>query len=150
NPIGASIEDMRGAKNAVIVTSDATRPVPNHILIPALLQELHKIGIRDEDVTVLIGTGLHRVVSPEECRKIVGDEVYSRVKVISHDAWDENGLKRYGTTSRGTPVVINRIYAEADARIAIGVLDPHQFAGYAAGAKAVSIGLGGEEQIQAN
>ncbi len=150
NPIGASIEDMRGAKNAVIVTSDATRPVPNHLLIPALLEELNKIGVKEKDVTVLIGTGLHRVVPQEECKQIVGEDVYSRVKVVSHDAWDDHGLKRFGTTSRGTPVVVNKIYAEADAKIAIGVLDPHQFAGYAAGAKAVSIGLGGEAQIQAN
>ena len=37
NPIGASLSDIKGAKNVVIVTSDLTRPVPNKLILPPFL-----------------------------------------------------------------------------------------------------------------
>ena len=150
HPIGTSLEKFQGAKNVVIVTSDATRPVPNHIIIPILAKELGKYGITKDQITILIGTGLHRIAPPEEFAEILGEEVAREYKVISHDANDMENLVHIGTTTRGTPVVLNRHYVEADARIGLGVLDPHQFAGFAGGAKAVSIGLGGNALVSHN
>jgi len=71
-------------------------------------------------------------------------------RVLIHDARDEGGLQRVETTSRGTPLWVNRHYLEADARIVVGNVDPHQFAGFTSGAKGVVIGCGGLATIQAN
>lgn len=150
NPIGTSLEKFQGAKKVVIVTSDATRPVPNHVIIPILAKKLEVYGISKEQITILIGTGLHRVSPPEEFVEILGEEVARDFKVISHDFRDEDNLVNIGVTTRGTPVVLNRHYVEADARIALGVLDPHQFAGFAGGAKAVAIGVGGSPLVSNN
>ncbi|NLT96227.1 MAG: nickel-dependent lactate racemase [Clostridia bacterium] len=150
NPIGASLADIKGAKNVVIVTSDLTRPVPNKLILPPLLEELEAVGIKKENITVLIGTGLHRVSPEEEFAELVGEELAKEIKVISHDAWDEENLVYLGKSSRNTPIVINKHYAEADAKIVLGVIDPHQFAGISGGAKGVVIGVGGEKLVQAN
>lgn len=150
NPIGASLSDIKGAKNVVIATSDLTRPVPNKLILPPLLSELEALGIKKEQVTLIIGTGLHRVSTPEEFVDLVGEELAREIKIISHDAWDKENLVYIGTTSRGTPIVLNKYFVEADAKIVIGVLDPHQFAGFSGGAKGVAIGLGGEELVRAN
>jgi nickel-dependent lactate racemase len=150
NPIGTSWGKFKGAKNVVIATSDATRPVPNHIIIPLIAKKLAEYGITKDQITILIGTGLHRISPPEEFPQILGEEVARDFKVISHDCGDEENLVQIGTTSRGTPVVLNRYYVEADAKIALGVLDPHQFAGFAGGAKAVAIGLGGTALVNHN
>lgn len=149
NPIGASFEDFRGAKNVLIATSDLTRPVPNNLILPPLLAELEKVGVNKENVTIIIGTGLHQVATVEEMKEIVG-ESFEELKVISHDAWDEENLVSLGHTSKGTPIVVNKHYIEADKRILLGVIDPHQFAGFSGGAKGVSIALGGESLVQAN
>ncbi|MGI6226709.1 MAG: nickel-dependent lactate racemase [Peptococcales bacterium] len=150
NPIGASLSDIKGAKNVVIVTSDLTRPVPNKLILPPLITELEAVGIKKEQITILIGTGLHRVSPEEEFPELVGEELAKEIKIVSHDAWDEDNLTYLGDSTRNTPIVINRHYAEADAKIVIGVIDPHQFAGLSGGAKGVVIGLGGEKLVQAN
>ncbi len=49
-----------------IVFTDITRNTPEHLLVPALLAELHAAGVRDEDITLLCGTGLHRPSTPQE------------------------------------------------------------------------------------
>lgn len=150
NPIGASLSDIKGAKKVVIVTSDLTRPVPNKLILPPLIAELEAIGIKKEQITILIGTGLHRVSPKEEFAELVGEELAEEIKIISHDAWDEENLVYLGKSSRNTPIIINRHYVEADAKIVLGVIDPHQFAGISGGAKGVVIGLGGEKLVQAN
>ncbi|KJS21853.1 MAG: hypothetical protein VR72_08640 [Clostridiaceae bacterium BRH_c20a] len=150
NPVGASLSNLKGAKNVVIVTSDLTRPVPNKLILPPLIAELEAIGIKKEQITLLIGTGLHRVSPEEEFVELVGEELAKQIKIISHDAWDGENLTYLGKSSRNTPIVINKHYIEADARIVLGVIDPHQFVGISGGAKGVVIGLGGEKLVQAN
>lgn len=150
NPIGASLSDLKDAKNVVIVTSDLTRPVPNKLILPPLIAELEALGIKKSQIILLVGTGLHRVSPEEEFVELVGEDLVREIKIISHNAWDEANLVYLGETSRNTPIVINRHYIEADAKIVLGVIDPHQFAGLSGGAKGVVIGLGGERLVQAN
>ncbi len=51
---------------ACIVFTDITRASPDHLLVPALLRELEAAGVRDEDITLLCGIGMHRPSTPEE------------------------------------------------------------------------------------
>ena len=151
NPIGnGGVEELRGARRVVIVVSDLTRPVPNAVILPVLLEKLNAIGISDDQITILVGAGLHRPAPPEEFPLIVGYDVAARVRVISHDAYAPGVLQQVGVSPLGTPVWINRHYLEADGRILIGMIDPHQIVGYSAGAKALVIGCGGEATIRAN
>ena len=150
NPIGKKLVDIKGAKKVVIVTSDSTRPVPNKEIFPPLLEALAELGISQKQITVLIGTGLHRPAPPEEFPYLLGEAIAEKLTVISHDATDQSQLVHLGQTSRGTPIWINKHYHEADARILVGMIDPHQIVGISGGAKALAIGLGGEKLIQAN
>lgn len=149
-PIGKSLEGFENAKTVCLVTSDATRPVPNRLLIPPLAAKLNEMGIKDEQITIMIGTGLHRICEEAEMEEILGSEVVSRFKVVSHNAFDPDLLVDLGTTSRGTPIQLNKEYYESDLKISIGVIDPHQFAGFSGGSKGVSIGVAGEKVVNAN
>ena len=133
-----------------IAISDATRPVPNDLILPPLLALLHAKGVRDEDVAIIVGTGNHRPAMPHEFSQLVGADIAQRYHVFSHVFDDPAELVRLGETSRGTPVTINRTFAEADTRIIIGMIDPHQFVGYTGGCKGAFIGLAGSETITAN
>ncbi|NCC82279.1 MAG: nickel-dependent lactate racemase [Clostridia bacterium] len=149
-PIGKSLEGFEKAEKVCIVTSDATRPVPNELLIPALAAKLNEIGIKDEQITIMIGTGLHRVCDHPEMEEILGKEITDRFRVVSHDAFDPSKLINLGTTSKGTPIHINKEYYESDLKISLGVIDPHQFAGFSGGAKGVSIGMAGVDLVNTN
>jgi nickel-dependent lactate racemase len=130
-----------------IVFTDATRACPDHILIPALLRELEHAGVRDEDVTLLCGVGMHRPSTPEEQRLKLGAQVADRYRVINHEARSPAVLVDLGVTPGGAPIILHRCVAEADLVIATGIVEPHQYAGYSGGAKTVAIGAGGEELI---
>ncbi|MBM3500013.1 MAG: nickel-dependent lactate racemase [Armatimonadetes bacterium] len=138
-----------GRRDACLVTSDITRPVPNALLISAVLSELRDGGLPPERVTILVGTGLHRPNTPEELREMLGDEVLdSGVRVVNHVARDADGQVHLGETPRGTPVYVDRAYVEADLKLAVSLVEPHLMAGFSGGRKALCPGICGMETIR--
>ena len=148
-PIGARriAEIVKPGEKVVIITSDVTRPVPSYKIIPLIFEELWQANINPQDVAVVFGLGCHRKQTPEEIKKIVGDEVYQKVCCIDGDA---NDVVRMGMTKMGTPVDITRIVAEADRRIGVANIEYHYFAGYSGGAKAIMPGVSTRDAIQNN
>jgi len=138
---------VSGGESIVIVTSDITRPMPSYKVLPELLAELTEIGVADEDITIVFGLGNHRKQTAEEMRKLVGDEIYDRIRCVDSDQQD---IVNLGTTSRGTPVDIHRPVSEADRLICLGNIDYHYFAGYSGGYKAIMPGVSTESAIQMN
>jgi nickel-dependent lactate racemase len=130
-----------------IVFTDITRSSPDHLLVPALLSELQTAGVRDKDVTLLCGTGLHRPSTREEKIVKLGRAVVDRYKVVDHDPLNQAGLKELGLTDDGIPLSVNTVAYEADMLIATGIVEPHQYAGYSGGRKTLAIGAAGEEMI---
>src|SRR5687767_852806 len=56
-----SLEELAAGKHsAAISVCDITRPAPNRLVLPAVLERLKRAGIAREAITVLIATGLHR------------------------------------------------------------------------------------------
>ena len=149
NPIGTEKLDqiIGGGEKVVIITSDITRPVPSYIIIPPILDELYKIGVKKEDITVVFALGSHRPHTEQEMIELVGERVFREVKCIDSDA---NDCIRMGITKGGTPVDIFRTVAEADRRICVGNIEYHYFAGYSGGSKAIMPGVSTPAAIQAN
>lgn len=140
-------ETVRPNERVVIITSDITRPCPSSRILPHVMKELHAAGIRDEDITILFGRGSHRRQTEEEMRHLVGDAIYDRVVCADTDFDD---IVHVGTTTRGTPVDIDRRVIEADRRILIGNVEYHYFAGFSGGAKALMPGASTPAAIQCN
>lgn len=138
-----------GAHRVAVAIEDATRPVPNALLIDAVLTELQAGGISPDQVTVVVATGLHRPMTSEELQAALG-RWYGLVQCESHDANDPQRLVRLGTTSLGTEISLNRAFMEADLRIITGDVEYHQFCGYGGGAKCVYPGLSDAAAIRAN
>jgi nickel-dependent lactate racemase len=131
----------------VIITSDITRPCPTYKLLPPLIEELSVGGIRDEDVTVIFGLGTHRKQTAKEQASLVGSEMAARIKYIDSDP---NQTIFVGKTSRGTPVEVFEPVVNADVRIVLGNVEPHYFAGYSGGAKAIVPGVCSANTIRHN
>ncbi|MCR9243736.1 MAG: nickel-dependent lactate racemase [bacterium] len=141
-PIGSAplraIATRKQPRSVVITMSDITRPVPNEVLITAILAELGAAGVPDSACTILVATGMHRPSTADERRTMLGDELLQRCRVVDHEADDPDTLVR---VSDDPPVSVNRIYAEADLKIVTGLIEPHFMAGYSGGRKGICPGL---------
>jgi nickel-dependent lactate racemase len=144
----AGLADLaRAGQTVSIITSDITRPCPSHRLLPPVLEQLARVGVRDDDVTVVFGLGSHRPHTEAERSQLAGPAIHSRVRCVDSDP---SAVERIGLTRRGTPVDIFRPVLEADLRICLGVIEYHFFVGYSGGHKALVPGVCGLETIQSN
>jgi len=152
NPCGTErLRDIAsGRKKITILVSDYTRAAPAKILLPLLINELHQAGINESQITIIIACGVHRPSTQGEIVRIVGKDWAKRLRVINHNALDLDSLTFLGKTGRGTPVWINNLVLESDLRIALGQIEPHEFAGFTGGRKSILPGVSGEETIQFN
>ncbi len=136
------------ANSACILICDITRPVPNGLFLRPMIERLRGGGMKAEQITILIATGLHRPNLDAELDEIVGDPwVTETVCVANHFARDDDSHVTVGTTSRGTTVRLDRRFVEADLRIATGLVEPHLMAGYSGGRKVITPGIAHAETI---
>jgi len=145
-PIGcAPLRELaRGRSRVVVLVDDLTRPTPTYLLLPAVAAELAAAGVRDEQICILVATGTHRPMTPEELEKKLGAEALARFHVVNHDYRIAEEQVDLGVTPSGIPITVNRLVAEADFVVAIGNIVPHRYCGWAGGAKMIQPGVGGE------
>ena len=134
----------------VVVHTDITRATPNDRMLPVLLDELESAGVARSDITLLNGLGTHRPQTEAELRVLLGERVATNYRCLQHDCHDSANLVSLGTTSRGHSVRVNRTYLEAEVRILTGFIEPHLFAGYSGGPKAVLPSLAGADSVFTN
>jgi nickel-dependent lactate racemase len=134
-----------GAQRVVVVFPDLTRPMPNRTVLPPLLDELARAGVPDDRVTLLCATGTHRQATATEMAELIGAELVARFRVVDHDAQSDEHVP-VGEVD-GVPVLLQREYVEADLRVVTGFVEPHFFAGFSGGPKAVCPGLAATETI---
>ncbi|MEM9140413.1 MAG: nickel-dependent lactate racemase [Pseudomonadota bacterium] len=148
-PIATGLEVADGARTACILICDITRPVPNHLFLRPLIQRLMAAGVPATGITVLVATGLHRPNLGEELAELIGDPwVQETVRVVNHDARTDEMVHLGTTPTHACPVGINRIFAEADVKIATGLVEPHFMAGYSGGRKVIAPGVAHHETIR--
>jgi len=150
SPIGSPTipQIARGKRTAVVICTDTTRPTPDKLLIPPILDELNKGGISDKNIKVIIARGQHRKMNEEEVKEKVGLDVYKRVNISQHDP--DNNLFYLGKSKRGNELWVNKDVAQADVKISTGNIVPHRYAGYGGGAKSILPGISSRGTIGYN
>ncbi len=133
-----------------IVIDDLSRPTPVSLILPIVLEEVTAAGADLSNITVIPALGVHRPMTEDEVRIRMGDHVPPDIKWESHDCDDPEKMAYLGTTSRGTPVWINRTVAESDLIISIGCIEPHIIASFGGGYKNIVPGVAGRLTIAHN
>ena len=144
-PLGAL---ARGRRDAVVVISDKTRPVPYGVVLPPLLDTLEHAGIARERIELLVATGLHRANTPEELAAMTSPEIVARYRFRNHEARDASQHRHLGRTARGTEIWLDRGFLAADLKVVTGLIEPHLMAGYSGGRKAVAPGCAGVDTMR--
>ncbi|RXZ01736.1 nickel-dependent lactate racemase [Fictibacillus sp. S7] len=147
NPIGAPSlkESVKVTDKVAIVISDITRPTPNDVLVPLLIEELDHVPL--ENFVIINGTGTHRDQTEEEFVQMLGQWVVDHIKIVNNHCHDLDSLVNVGRSKFGCDVYLNKDYVEADFRIVTGFIEPHFFAGFSGGPKGIMPGIAGIETI---
>ncbi len=140
---------VRSRDRVAIVFSDITRPMPSDRVLPVLLQALDGLVPR-EQILLINGTGTHMANTREELVGMLGQEIVDNYRVVNHDAWDNDNLVDLGLTPQGHRVLVNKAFYQADFKILTGFIEPHIFAGFSGGPKAVLPAVAGIESIMDN
>ncbi len=149
NPIESPpLEELaRGRKNACIVISDITRPVPNKIILPPLLKTLKENGIGRENITILVATGMHRPNLGDELESMVGREIMDHYTIVNHYCRKPELYRKIDEID-GAPIELNIHYLDADLKILTGLIEPHFYAGYSGGRKSLLPGISSFETMK--
>lgn len=143
NPVGSEslAEKIKGSKNICIIISDITRAAPTKLILEALLPYIEKCGIKNQQITILVATGLHRPNLGKELESLVGEKIANSYRIINHDARNREECEHIGRTKRGTPIIINKHFVNSDFKILTGLIEPHFMAGFSGGRKAICPGI---------
>jgi lactate racemase len=148
HPIGtAPLRDLaRGRRKAVILFDDMTRPTRADQIAPVVVEALLDGGIAPDRISFVCALGAHGALTQVDLRKKLGAAIVERFRVYNHNCYEHCVF--VGTTTRGTPVRINREVMAADLRIGIGGVIAHPNVGFSGGGKIVVPGVAGIETIQ--
>ncbi len=138
----------RGRKSACILICDVTRPVPNQLILPPLLRTLEEQGIPQDEILILIATGLHRPNQGTELEEMVGSDIVRHYRIENHFGKRLADHSFLGVTPNEVPAYIDRRYVEADLKITTGLIEPHLMAGYSGGRKVICPGIAALETVK--
>lgn len=149
-PVGSLplCELARGKKNAVVIISDHTRPVPSKFLIPPMLKELRRENPHIA-ITLLAATGCHRETRKEELAVKLGEDIVSRERIVVHDCI-QSPCTNLGRLPSGADLEMNSLAAEAELLISEGFIEPHFFAGFSGGRKSILPGICSRKTVLSN
>jgi nickel-dependent lactate racemase len=152
SPLGTPplVNLVHPADTVAVVFSDLTRPMPNDRVLPPLLDELARAGVPDDHIVLVNALGTHRPQTGAELEQMLGQAIAHRYRIVQHDAWDDGSLVPVAPNRCGRMVRVQRAYAEASVRILTGFIEPHLFAGFSGGPKAVLPGIADIESILDN
>jgi len=141
-------EVVKAGDHVGIIFSDITRPTPHQLILPAVLQELQHVP--KENIILFNAAGTHRKNTETELRTMLGDYLVDAYPILQNDAFDPSTQVCFGRTSFGHEIWLNRTVVDCDVKILTGFIEPHFFAGFSGGGKALMPGMGGLRTILGN
>lgn len=139
-----------GKKSVTIAIPDKTRPPIARDILPLLLEEIAAAGVPASGIEIFIACGIHALHTDDDIRRLVGDDIFGKLKIHQNDGHSAKDFVNLGTTSRGTPVEVNRVVADSDLVVAVGGLAFHYFAGFTGGRKMMIPGAASVRMVENN
>lgn len=131
-----------------IIFNDITRATPNHLILPAILEEISFVP--RENIILFNALGTHRPNTEAELREILSGDLLDQYRIVQNNAFDQSTQVFRGTTQSGNEIWLNRELVECDVKILTGFIEPHLFAGFSGGGKAVMPGMAGLKTVLGN
>ncbi|MBU1699958.1 MAG: DUF2088 domain-containing protein [Candidatus Eisenbacteria bacterium] len=133
---------------AAVAVEDFSRPARLAEILPSVLRRIHAGGIPPERTRIIFALGGHAPLDRFAMIKKCGRWVCDHYDVSNHHPYED--LVDLGVSASGIPIRINRKFAEADLRVAVGSVVPHPYAAFGGGAKIVLPGVSSIDTLEAN
>jgi lactate racemase len=149
-PIGSAplAQRVQASDRVGIIFNDITRATPNELMLPVILAELAHVPAGQ--ITLYNALGTHRPNTEAELRRMLGDDLVDRYRIVQNDAFDRSTQVCLGKTSRGNEIWLNADLMACDVKLLTGFIEPHFFAGFSGGGKAVMPGMAGQSTVLGN
>jgi nickel-dependent lactate racemase len=142
---------LRPGMKVTIAIDDISLPLPpmrspdvRESVLTIVLEMLGDHGV--EDVELIIATSVHRRMTADEVKHVVGSKIFNAYwpkRLYNHDAEDAANMVEVGTTEQGEVVELNRRAVESDLIIYVNLnLVPMD-----GGHKSVAVGLCGYKSL---
>jgi lactate racemase len=148
SPIGTRPFEREKGWSPAIILGDSTRKQS-----PFIKHLINLIEPKTDDIKIIFACGTHIPSEPGFIRKILGDDIYKRYEKSVRVSSTQSPASKYewiGVTSRGTPVELNKELFDRDLLVSTLNVQPHYFAGYEGGSKALLPGCSGLKTITTN
>jgi len=148
SPVGAKPFGRENGWSPAVILSDSTRKQS-----PFIRHLINLIEPKTDDIKIIFACGTHVPADMSFIRNILGDEIYRKYEKGIRVSSTQNPSSKYewiGVTGRGTPVELNKELFDRDLLISSLNVQPHYFAGYEGGAKALLPGCSGLKTITIN
>jgi nickel-dependent lactate racemase len=133
----------------LIVVSDATRATASAQVVNLLVRRLVQSGVSPARMAVIFATGIHRPVTEKEQVELLTPFIVQRLRILTHDAYDQTKLSTFGKTASGVNVELNSALREFSRVFLTGGVTFHYFGGFTGGRKSVCPGLASAKTIEA-
>jgi nickel-dependent lactate racemase len=144
------IDELVSSDDSVlIVVSDATRATASAQIVNLLSRRLVQAGVSPANMAVIFATGIHRPVSEKEKVELLTPFIVQRLRILTHDAYDQSKLHAFGKTESGVTVELNSALKEFSRVFLTGGITFHYFAGFTGGRKSICPGLASAKTIEA-
>lgn len=147
-PVGTKPFDREKGWSPAIIISDYTRKYS-----PFISRLVNLIEPKTDDIKIIFAGGSHVPSEPDFMKKVLGEDIYSRYQKSIRVSSIKNPSSKYewiGVTTRNTPVELNKELFDRDLLVSTLNVQPHYFAGYEGGAKALLPGCSGIKTITTN
>jgi lactate racemase len=131
-----------------IIFSDITRATPYNLIVPAILEELQNIP--QKNITFFCANGTHRLATDEELISILGQDVVNQYTIIQNESGKADLFEYVGSTTSGNKISLNKEILKCNIKILTGFIEPHFFAGFSGGIKALIPGMASRDTIKYN
>ena len=128
--------------SVAVIFPDRTRAMPSRTVLPILLSQLNHIP--KKQITLINAVGTHRPNTEVELN------VVQNYRIVQHQPRNRSSMVRLGLSKFGNEVWVNKDFVQAKLKILTGFIEPHLFAGFSGGPKAVLLGVGAFESILNN
>jgi len=148
SPVGTKPFEREKGWSPAIILGDSTRKQS-----PFIRHLINLIEPKTDDIKIIFACGTHIPSDPGFIRKVLGDDIHKRYEKSIRISSTQNPASKYewiGVTSRGTPVELNKELFDRDLLVSTLNVQPHYFAGYEGGAKALLPGCSGLKTITTN
>lgn len=157
--VSKALAEPRGSKKldelvgldctVAIAVEGTTRPINAIAVLVPIVTQLVNLIVPKEKITVIVANGVRGRSDNELIKALKTSEELKGVNLVEHTRFTTE-FSNMGETRQRTPLSINKVYAEAKLRIAVGEVEVDSYTGFRGAHTAIIPGLASASTVESH